>query len=536
MEEKKIYLEKQGEKLVPTEAGMEYLSEAVTDPTGPVYALTGKLSPAASVACMARLSRSSSDMRMILLKEFAGNEESIDKFVEKVTAEYGDDSVLQLGTISLVVEGASNLLTKILEWGRLMAYLEQSTRYIFFDEPGPDGKFRYFVPGHLPEPLKEKYVAGMEGIFTLYSEVARGITAYLRNKNPEPAEKAERQAWLNSTRAQACDAARGMLPVATRSTVGIVGSTQAVQSLILHLFASELPEAQETGKQILKEARKVASAFFKRTDMPDRGIAWSLYARDTEKTMRSFAKDSALVSLPANDSELEREVSLCDYYPKDEMDLIPEFLYAVSGTSLEVLRRVVAGWSEAKKEEVWSKYIGNRLNRRHKPGRALEAAFYEFEILADYGTFRDLQRHRMVSAWEWQRLTPRYGYSVPELVRDSGYEEKFHESLCTSKELCESLIEPGFEEESQYATSLAHRMRYRFVMNAREAFHMIELRTQPAGHPGYRKICQNMHRLIEGVHPKMAGAMKFINQEGDPELTRLEAERATQAKLALLGE
>ena len=176
------------------------------------------------------------------------------------------------------------------------------------------------------------------------------------------------------------------------------------------------------------------------------------------------------------------------------------------------------------------------MNRRHKPGRALEEAHYKWEIVADYGTFRDLQRHRMVDDWEWQNLTTKYGYDVPDLIKEAGFEPQFRECFAISEKLWKTMKDAGLEEEAQYATLFGHKLRYHFMMNAREAFHLLELRTSPQGHPGYRKICQEMHRLLSEVHPRLGAAMKFVNQGGDPPLTRLDAERATQLKLKLLEE
>jgi thymidylate synthase ThyX len=155
--------------------------------------------------------------------------------------------------------------------------------------------------------------------------------------------------------------------------------------------------------------------------------------------------------------------------------------------------------------------------------------------VADYGTFRDLQRHRVIDAFEWQKLTPSYGYEVPKLVEEAGLADEFIKCFKMSEKLVKLLIKTGFEEESQYATLFGHRMRYKFMLNARAAFHFIELRSSPQGHPGYRKIVNEMHQQLSEVHPRIAEAMKFVNKDEDPELTRMAAELATQYKLEKLS-
>ncbi len=532
MAEENPYITKSGGRLVVTEAGRELLSRIVTDTAGPVYAFTGQAPSLLVAAAMARLSRRGSDLREIYLDEFAiSGDKRAEDLIDRVVTAYGDDSVQQLMPVLFVVEKASNILTKKLEWGRLMAYLEQSTRYIYYDEKDENGRYRYYIPDALPLELRQRYIDAMDTIFLLYSEMVRGITEFVRKKFPEPSEKSERIAWLGATRAQACDVSRHVLPAATTSTVGIVGSAQAVESLVLHLSSEPLSECREAAMQILMETRKVAAAFLKRADIPERGGSFIAYRMDVQERMQSFVRRNFL-----NDYYYDEGVTatLLDYWPKDELELVPEMLFAESGLSIGELRRIVSGWDTERKVEVFDAYVGERLNRRHKPGRAIEKAHYEWEIVGDYGTFRDLQRHRMVDAFEWQRLNPYYGYEVPALISEAGFDEKFRECFRLAVELYRAVCEAGLEEEAQYATLLGHRMRYRFIINAREAFHIHELRTTPQGHPGYRKIVQEMHHKLSVVHPLLGRAMKFINMGEDPELTRLAAERATQRKLDLL--
>ncbi len=533
-EPKNPYVEKREDgTLVPTEEGERLLAKIVTDAAGPVYAFTGEASPLFAAAAMARLSRRGNDLRLIFLDEFAAEgAEGAEGLIDRVVTGYGDDSVQQLITVATVVEDASNLLTKKIERSRLASYLEQSTRYIYYDKKDAAGRYKYYEPSQLPAELGVAYREAMDYIFERYSTVVRGTTEFVQKKNPAPVsgDKAELIAWRGATRAQACDAARPMLPAATKSTVGIVCSAQAMEGMVRRLLADPLAESNETGRRLLRESRKVIGAFLKRADLPDRGLAWILYLKETKQALRSLAEQY----LPGDSGDFSKTVQLLDYWPKDELDLIPGMLVENSEYSEAEVRAAVAGWPAERKEETLRAYMGHRMNRRHKPGRALEEAHYKWEIVADYGTFRDLQRHRIVDAWDWQNLTPKYGYDVPELITEAGFEAEFREGFAMAESLWKRLMDAGFREESQYATLFGHKLRYRFLINAREAFHLLELRTSPQGHPGYRKICQDMHRQLSAVHPRLGAAMQFVNQGGDPPLTRLEAERATQLKLKLL--
>lgn len=528
------YIRKDAEgRVIITSEGEALLEKIVTDAKGPVYAFTNEASPLFAAAAMARLSRRGSDLREIFLDEFAvAGEDGAEGLIDRVVTGYGDDSVQQLITVATVVESASNLLTKKIEWSRLASYLEQSTRYIYYDQKNLAGKYKYFTPRNLPVALAATYHTSLDRIFDLYSEIVHGVTDYVQKKNPAPTDKTELIAWRGATRAQACDAARPVLPAATESTVGIVCSSQAMEGMVRRLLADPLEESNEAGRLLLRESRKVIGAFLKRADLPERGLAWVLYIQETKKTLKKLVRSY----LPAKSDDFSQMVRLVDYSMKDELDLVPGMLFELAELSEGEIKKVVSEWPIERKEEVFRTYIGERLNRRHKPGRALEEAHYKWEIVADYGTFRDLQRHRIVDDWEWQNLTTKYGYDVPELITEAGFEAKFRECFAISEKLWKTIVNAGLEEEAQYATLFGHKLRYHFIMNAREAFHLLELRTSPQGHPGYRKICQEMHRLLSAVHPRLGAAMKFVNQSGDPPLTRLDAERATQLKLKLLEE
>ncbi len=449
-----------------------------------------------------------------------------EKLLQRVITAYGDDSVQQLVGQHVVVENASNLLTKKLEWGRLAAYLEQSTRYIYFDQKDKNGQYRYFTPSHLPKKLKSTYRKTMDEIFDLYSDMVHKLTDYVTEHSNVP--EAERDiAFRGAVRAQACDAVRAVLPVATKSTVGIFASGQALESLIMHLLSDELPEAKATGQAMLEQARKTIPTFLERADKPDRGGAAIAYRANTFKSVREFADKN----LPQALGNLDDDVQLVDYWPRNELDLLPHMLYEHSTMSLQDLKQEVRTWSYDQKLEAFNTYMGERLNRRHRPGRALEVAHYSYDLICDYGIFRDLQRHRMVDSLEWQLLTPRYGFDMPELVEKAGLADDFEACFDKAAGLYSIMQAEGFELEAQYATLLGHRMRWKITYNAREAFHLHELRTSPQGHPGYRKLVKEMHDKLCEVHPMLGASMKFVNKGEDEELTRLAAEKYTQFKL-----
>ncbi len=522
------YLRKIDDQFVVTDKGKDYLDSVLTSSTDNVYVFNGTLAPTTIAAAMARLSRRGDDMRVTLLDEFAEGADKDAQLLHRVITAYGDDSVQQLVGLHVVVEKASNLLTKKLEWGRLAAYLEQSTRYIYFDKK-VDGRYQYHTPQYFTDEVKTRYQETLDAIFDLYSKIVHTLTEHIQNTSTVPKEEQD-GAWRSATRAQACDATRALLPVATTATVGIYASGQALESLISHLLSDPLPEAQATGERMLVEARKVIPAFLERVDVPERGGAIQQYRSTTRQAVKSLAHQL----LPAGHSFDQEPVTLSSFWPRNELDLVPDMLYEHSNLSLAEITEAVAKLPYADKASVFTTYMGERYNRRHRPGRAIEKAHYSWDLVCDYGIFRDLQRHRIVDDLQWQDLTPRFGFDIPELIEEVGLSDDYEKCFDLSAELYSFLQQHNYELEAQYATLFGHRMRWKITYNAREAFHFHELRTSPQGHPGYRKLVSQMHDKLAQVHPLMAASMQFVNQDEDPELTRLAAERYTQAKLEQL--
>ncbi|HXX90644.1 MAG TPA: FAD-dependent thymidylate synthase [Acidimicrobiales bacterium] len=518
----------------------EVLRRYVTNLEGPVFALVN-LPEVVKGALFARYSRSPKSLRRLFLDEFVGDldvsgDVGIDATVglrraeelyDRVFLEYGDDSVAQLGGVHLACEQASNLLTKVLEWGRLMAYLEQSTRYIAYDHRLPTGHYRYYRdPDVLESALGARYVGEMDRMFDTYAQLLPGLQSWLARRYPQQPGDSD-FVYRQSIRAKALDALRGLLPAGSLSNVGIYGTGQAYEALLLRMRAHPLPEARAYGAMMLTELRKVIPSFLQRVDLEDRGVAWSDYLERTRA-----ATDEVVARLwpdgreehPAPDA-----VTLVDWDPEGEEKVVAAM--CMPATTLpddEVLARVRALGAEERRAIVEA-YVGRRSNRRHRPGRALERTDYRFEVVSDYGAFRDMQRHRMLTI-EWQRLGPGLGFDVPDLVDEAGMADIYRSSMERSADLYDALVAPC-PEQAPYALALGYRIRYVMQMNAREAMHVIELRSGPQGHPSYRRIAQQMHRLIgqQAGHGLLAQAMAHVDHDTH-DLERIEAERRAEAR------
>ncbi|MFN2451015.1 MAG: FAD-dependent thymidylate synthase [Candidatus Dormibacteria bacterium] len=494
----------------------------------PVFALRG-LPEVTKAALFARYSRSAKSLRRLLLDEFLGaavdeptvvgetvGAEAAGSLFGRVLAEYGDDSVAQLAAVHLACEQVSQPLAKAIEWGRLAAYLEQSTRYIPYTDRR-DGHYRYHRdPEVMASDLAQTYTGAMDGLFDAYAGLLAPLREHLDTVLP-PEE--DTRARGRAIRALALDLLRGLLPAGTVSNLGVVASPQALELLVLRLRAHPLPEARSYAELIAAELQRVIPDFVPRLDRAERGGVWVEYLRDTEQALAEVAAE---LRLPVAEKTTEA-VRLLEWDADAEDRVLAAALYPHTDAPEDALLTAVRSLSSARREALFATAVGTRRNRRHKPGRGFEHTAYTFEVVSDYGAFRDLQRHRMLTI-QWQPLSVRLGYAVPDEVDASGLGDRWRQAVAAA-EAAHERIAGRFPEQAQYLVTLGHRVRYLLRLNARSAMHTIELRTSPQGHPAYRRVCQEMHRQIAEVagHRLIAGAMRFVGSD-DVHLPRYAAE------------
>jgi thymidylate synthase ThyX len=505
----------------------------------PVFALTN-LPETVKGALFARYSRYGGTLRRLYLDEFAadapsgsrpfdGEEgERAAQLYERIFIGYGDDSVAQLGGAHLACEWVSNVLTKTLQRGRLAAYLEQSTRYIAYDRPmtegaeqGSPGSSRYWRS----DELGPEFGAAMDEIFAIYSRSLKTLQAWAGERWPRGEEP--QAAWERSIRAKALDLLRGLLPASTLSHVGIYASGQAYEQLLLRLAASPLPEAREVGSMALQELGAVIPSFISRVGRPERGGEWISYL---EKRRADTERWVARLGLDRRGGDDAPTVELI-HVDGDEEALLASSLYEATGLAEAEIRGRLDALDPIEREELLADLVGERANRRHRPGRGWEAVRYRFEIVSDYGGFRDMQRHRMLTC-QWQSLSPDLGAGIPEEVAEAGVGDDYARALEISRNEFHRLEEAGMPEAAPYALCLGYRIRYVLDMNAREAMHVCELRSGREGHPTYRAVAQAMHEQISAVHPAIGAAMRHVDSSSEPRLERIMSEIRTHRKLS----
>jgi thymidylate kinase/thymidylate synthase ThyX len=459
--------------------------QLVTSLEDDVYALSPSVSSAQAAAIIAQLSHRADDLRQQIFLD--ANVTAAAVTTAHLSANYS------------VIENVSLLASKKLEWSRVASYVERPSRLIAYDQKDQD-RYRYFIPKQLDSKVREQYCAYMDQIFTLYTEMVRLLSQYLR-ENSTHAKPAQPEIWAAMIYQEAREQLRPILPLAAKTDVAVYATDFALESVITHLLSTSLPEARHIGERLLAEARKTKPHFLEK----EQEAALAVYRANSNQRLHTLAQDY----LPGNYANDTRSVQLSEVWPRNELDLLPDMLYAYSDLPLNELRAVIDKWSYERKLEVFEAYMGDRQDHTQRPGRALEKAHYSWDLLCDFDTFRDLQRHRSVDALEWQEPTPRYGYDIPKLIEEADLIDQYEACFELSLRLYSILQEAGYQEEAQYATLLGHRLRWKVTYNAREAFHLHELRTSPHNRPEIRELVQAMHAKVFEIHPLLGEAMLF---------------------------
>ncbi len=499
-------------------------------------------------ALMSRYSRTDKSMRRVFLDEFARNPNRGEEFYQKVLLEYGDDSVAELGIAQIAVEGISNIAAKKIEDRRIgLSYLEKSSRYVPFDQK-VHGLYRYCREERIISSRHaDRYIGACDHSFDVYSKNIQPLQKYIEEREPvdrfsffdsssqtekpfgdlkvEKDIEAAKRIYRATIRAKTLDLLRGLLPAATLTNVGITGNGRAFEYLITLMHGSKMAEVASISGQMFEELSAVIPSFVRRAN--DRhGQALQDYLANTENEVSKLAK-TYLAGLTSSASEPVRLLDFADNF-EAEVRVASAILYEhADGMPLESIMRFVKSMASEDRRRIIHAYTQFRQNRRQRPGRAFEMVDYTFELFTNFGMFRDLHRHRILTM-ERQLLSTRHGYDMPSELAEAGIEKEFKECMSLSKEVYEEIAKT-MPEEAQYVVNFAYRYPYFIKLNLREACHMIELRTVPQGHPDYRAVCQQMYRQISKVHPVLAQGIRFVDMERY-QLERFDAEKRTEKK------
>jgi len=506
-------------QLSPDERAL--LAPYVTSLDSPVFAL--KNLPEEVVAVLfAYYSRSRESLRTNLLKliqdrdldvagptaadasdeeELAQARKKAKEFHEKWVVGYGHASVAEHAVAHIAIEEVSIIASKVIEDARLAAYTEKSTRYV------PFGRVYYHAP-ELTGASGTLYRETIEHLFDVYEELLPQVTARVAETADRSQFKTDR-GFQNSCQAQACDALRYLLPAATHTNIGLTANARTLEHLISKLLSHPLPEVQEVGERIRVEATKLIPTLIKYARVKD-------YWIETPPIMRALADDLLGDGAPLT-TPTGAEVVIVQAPEEAEARLAAAILYEYTEQPYEAVWTRVRDLSADEHRRVIEEYLARRKTYGTAPHtytdpplRSLEHLYFTFDVLVDYGAYRDIQRHRMATQTT-QRLTCAHGYDVPELVETYGFGDAFRAAMDRAAKAY-AMLAAELPEEAQYLVPLAYRKRVLFTWNLRALHHFVSLRSARQGHISYRRIAQAVWRELDRTHPFLA---RFINVDMD---------------------
>ena len=533
-----------------TDREREMLKPYLSDVDANVFAL-GNLNPEVIGGALARYSRAPTGLKETIAREFLNpdgspNDVKGSQMIDRVVNKYGDESVAELAVAPLCMEEISNLMTKVIEDCRIGGSpIEESTRYVLYDVK-KNGRWRYVCPDNIKQSgLNRAFVDNMDFLFETYAamvepmqdlfrkrltaeafeieverdgKVQKAGRSSLKNDNEI---KAHRIAYSFTIRSAACDVLRCILPACTQANVGLVGNGRFYSGLITKLLSHDLSEAHELAASIRKALNTQIPTFIKRAGRND-------YLADNHHAMRRLCQELfAFIQI-----ETSAEVELLEDSHEDQrINLLSNMIFPYVRHSSCQIREIVKALPEERKKQILATYIGSRQSKRDRAGRALEYGYpIQFDILAGFAEYRDLQRHRMLTQ-QRQDLGIDLGYSVPEEIEEIGMGSKVQECFERTESLHRDLKRAGMEQEAQYATLFNHFIRWNVGMNMRELGHLVELRTQKSGHPKYRRTAQMMARHYLKRHPEMEPVLQFVDyNDYDGGITRADQEARTARK------
>lgn len=516
-----------------TESQKETLKKYVTNTSGHVFALRN-LPEVIKGALFSRYSRSSLGLRSLLLKEFIDNEEEsafgsiasgtssdvspdaqvaavkkAQNFYDRILDGYGDDSIGELGGAHLAIENVSMIAAKVIEDCRIGGSpLEKSTRYIYFDQKVNDEYLFFREPILMTSAYRDLYVDTCNMLFDTYSKLIPPLTKKIEKEFPYDPDTSK-AAYKAALRAKVLDCLRGLLPAGTLTNMGIYGNGRFLDSLIHKLHCHNLTELQDLGKRSYDELAKVIPSFIRRADTSHRtheGYARFAEAMQTEITMVTAQ------NMHFTERKMGQGVRLIKHDPDPVQRVATALLFTHSDKSLSDLFAHIEELPEEEIARILDTASSARENRRHKSPRALENVNFLFEIVADFGCYRDLQRHRMLTQ-DRQLLSCDYDYCIPSEIVGTELESEYREAMRKAKEAYDT-ISQEFPEEAQYVVPMAYNIRWYFQVNLRALQWLCELRSSAAGHPNYRYVAQAMAKQVCEAVPEFERFFKFVDFDG----------------------
>ena len=509
---------------------IEILEKYVSNIDGNVFVLKN-LPEVIKGALFSKYSRSSLGLRSLLLKEFIQNEETsfteisdvdskfvveqsdgikkAQNFYDRILDGFGDDSIGELGGAHLAVENASMIAVKAVEDLRIGGSpLEKSTRYIYFDQK-VNGEYQFYKePVLMASAYRELYLETCNSLFETYAKLIPLTTELIQKDFPHD-QTISSIAYKAALRAKVLDLLRGLLPSSALTNMGVFGNGRFFECLIKKLATSNLSEVQKISAESFTELSKTIPSFVRRAESSSKyQTSFVNYSEKLKSNLKKISKDYSK-EIKINDGEGVKLIN----YDKDSLSkVLASLLFENSNVPLSSLQEAMKNISNEEIINIFDSVSSIRENRRHKSPRALENAYFTFEITKDFGIYRDLQRHRMLTQ-ERQLLSCDLGYFVPDEIKNTSFGKEYISAMEKAKKAFD-IIAQELPEEAQYIVPMAYNIRWYFTVNLRSLQWLCELRSAPAGHANYRRVAQDMVKQVLDVFPQFESFFKFVDFDG----------------------
>lgn len=504
-------------------------------------------------AMLARQSRAEGTVIDVLVEEFLVTEEAeakemgvevgalregkLDKLIERILIQYGDDSVQELETASVLFNSVSNLATKMIEDRRLGAFIEQSSRYVLYDQKDPvtGGWYYYRDPAILNSSLGAKYVDVLDRCFELYSDLATKLQAYYETLKPmseteyaikpndenkyrfdqlddDKQRRAFERSYTFDIRTRACDTARIMLPAATLTNVAMVANGRTFEHLLKRMYSSRYPEFKDIAKRLHSTLNGVIPKYVKRAN-PEGEAFWIKTDEDIKNDIKTYLPECAVWGGRSEEVKLHDVPRLISSESRSMYHLLAAVYFPYARADYQTLVESIAALPYETVTAMFARAVGNRTMRRDRSPRGFEHGYdVTAEVVADFGVFRDLHRHRMTTLL-WQRPNPQLGFVISEDIEHIGMADACRALESEVRALYADIERELLPELAEYVVLFGHKIRFMFGMNLREAQHLLEIRTVVQGHPNYRRVAQKIHDAIRAKAPWLeeSGLLKFVD-------------------------
>lgn len=493
-------------------------------PTRRVYCVVG-VPPEIQAYAMAKYSRSAQGM-LESIRELSS--QKAERFLNTFYFQYGHRSIADLAHLVVALENISILAAIRVVDEPLWDGQERSTRYQDFKQSG------HVTPEELEAEGRAAFDAAVTALFESYAALSEELLGILKASVPRPVEMDERQ-YERTLRARAFDVARGLLPLATRTSVGQVVSARVLERQISRLLADPYPEVVAIGRDLRRAAEEAAETPTVKYPEPVRAAptlvkytAPAAYPAASRERLRELARP-LLARLPAPDRSRMVELA-ADETPLDE--LVATLLYRVdaAGHSYRQIQQLVRDLSPAEKAALVDASLAERgphdeLLREHQSGYAVK-----LDLLLDLGAFRDLHRHRRC-VQIIQDLTFEHGYEAPAWVFErglgpaaaeaarQGLPARYARALDAARAAADALARRQ-PLAAHYLLPLAFRVRALFKMDLAEAAYIAELRSAPSGHFAYREAAWQIYAALQERYPAFAARLRVSNPRVEVDLLK----------------